>query len=774
MSFINVFGGGTLQPTDVSYRAYNLSANLALVWPAFSQTGNDYVARINDVTPLAPGYTIAMPPANQISTGFDILWRNLGSTSFTVLDNSGSTLLTVPAGTMQLLYLTDNTTTHGAWGTIAFGAGSAALNVASVAGYGLQAVGALLQSSIATALVSATPFAISSTSLAQSFVWTGGVGTYSLPQVASVGNTFWFAVRNQGTGVLTIQPQASEFIDGLSSTTLQPGDSCLVLAGVSANWYSVGRGRQDAFNFTELVQTVTGGTLTLSLTQAANVVQRYTGTLTANQTIVVPAVVQVYYVQNATSGNFTLTIQSPTPGTVISVPSGQNAILFCDGTNIINATTTVSGLTSITLNQGSAASPSFNFSGDLSTGFFQPLSHAIAASINGTEVGRWTAAGYNGVIGGTTPAAATVTSLGMSGPLTGLTSLNGNPYNYYNPAGVAITGGTINGITQLNGNPYNYYNPAGVAITGGTINGITQLNGNPYNYYNPAAVGITGGLITVPTYYIGSASQSLGTNAYWGLTLNGKTGSNSDFALFDPSYTTPYFSVPTGTHDVDFSATVVAATFSGAGTGLTGTAASLSIGGSAASAITAGGKSIFTSNGTWTAPAGVTQIKIYGITPGNGGVNGSLSVNGGAGGNAGVLYGPAILTVSPGTAYPVTIAGGAIATAGVAGFGSLLSVTTPTSGIVNGAGGATNTSLNSGNPGTGVQFAGGAGGAGNGSIGGGSGGGGSLYAPGGAGSSFSGGYSGGGGGGAGYLAGQNSPPSVAGGVGGAGLMVIEW
>lgn len=414
MSFVNVFGGGVLQPSDISYRAIALAANTTLVWPKDSQSASDYVARVNDVTPSGAGLAITMPNANEVSTGMDILFRNLGANSFNVLDASGSVIVTVPAGTMQLIYLTDNTTTHGAWGVVAFGAGSAAINVASVAGLGLISTGPQLETAIQSQIVSAGNINIDATYRAQAVIWTGGATTVQLPQVASVGSNFWFVLRNQGTGVMTLAAAASEYMDGSATISLQPTESCIVLAGVTANWYSAGRGRSTSFDFTQLVKTVTGGSYSLTLAEAANVVQKWQGALTANQTVVLPAVVQVYYVQNATSGAYTLTFESPTPGTTISVPSGQNAVLFCDGTNVINCSTTVSGLTALLLGMGSVSAPSIAFSGDPSTGIYQPLTHTIGFAVAGSEVARITAAGLNGALGGTTPSTATITTLTMT------------------------------------------------------------------------------------------------------------------------------------------------------------------------------------------------------------------------------------------------------------------------------------------------------------------------------------------------------------------------
>ena len=79
MSYINVFAGDVIQPTDVSYLAIALSANTTLSWPINGNDSNNYAARIMNVTPSASSLSLAMPPANQVSTGTDALIRNLGA-----------------------------------------------------------------------------------------------------------------------------------------------------------------------------------------------------------------------------------------------------------------------------------------------------------------------------------------------------------------------------------------------------------------------------------------------------------------------------------------------------------------------------------------------------------------------------------------------------------------------------------------------------------------------------------------------------------------------
>jgi hypothetical protein len=75
----------------------------------------------------------------------------------------------------------------------------------------------------------------------------------------------------------------------------------------------------------------------------------------------------------------------------------------------------------------------------------------------------------------------------------------------------------------------------------------------------------------------------------------------------------------------------------------------------------------FTANSSWKAPAGCTQVILYGCGGGSGGYGGSAASNGGAGGFAS-KHGYTIVTVVPNTTYTITIgAGGAGSASGSSG-----------------------------------------------------------------------------------------------------------
>ena len=80
------------------------------------------------------------------------------------------------------------------------------------------------------------------------------------------------------------------------------------------------------------------GNYVLTGTELNRITYRFTGLLTGNRAIIVPATVQQYWVDNQTTGSYTLTIKTPSGAGVI-VGQGQRAILYSDGTDVLDADT---------------------------------------------------------------------------------------------------------------------------------------------------------------------------------------------------------------------------------------------------------------------------------------------------------------------------------------------------------------------------------------------------------------------------------------------------
>ena len=402
MSYNSPFTGNVIQPTDVSYRAITLSANTQLEWPINGNATDDYAARIMQVTATAGSLSLYMPPANQSSVGNDALIRNVGANTFTVKDYAGAnTIISIAAGESKYVYITANPTVTGTWGNIAFGTGTSSADAATLAGYGLVASGSTLnQSHPALTLVNAGTFGV--TNRAQTSVWDGGAGTYTLPSAVTLGNNWFTLFKNSGTGSMVIS--AADNIDGQSTKTFAPNESAFIVS-TGTTYLTVGYGVSNQFFYTSLVKAVVTGSYTLTSSEATNTIQTYTGTLTGNVTVVYPPVVNLYVIKNSTTaGGFTLTVGTGT-GTSVTIPSGQQVTLACDGTNFFNANTSQAGaVTTLSLADGTVGSPSLNFGNEATTGVYRAGAGQFNTAILGVLRSTLSATGLTiaGSVAGTT------------------------------------------------------------------------------------------------------------------------------------------------------------------------------------------------------------------------------------------------------------------------------------------------------------------------------------------------------------------------------------
>ena len=394
MSYNSPFTGNVVQPTDVSFRAITLTANTQLEWPINGNATDDYAARIMNVTASSAGLALWMPPANQTSVGNDALIRNVGANSFTVKDYNGTnTIITIAAGEAKYIYITSNATTQGTWGNIAFGAGTSAADAASLAGLGLVADGTTLnQSHPSQSLIAAYNFVASDR--AQTYIWTGGTTTATLPSAVTTGNNWFVLFKNNGTGTVSIGTTGGQLLDGQTSKAFAPGESAFIISTGTA-YVTVGYGTSTEFEFGVLTKPVTSGAYTLTASEASNTIQFYTGTLSGNVTVTYPPVVNLYVISNQTSaGGFTLTVTTGISGAAAAViPASGQATLICDGTNFYNANTTQAGATAISLINGTAGSPSLNFATETNTGVYRPGAGRFGISVLGNLIADVTASG---------------------------------------------------------------------------------------------------------------------------------------------------------------------------------------------------------------------------------------------------------------------------------------------------------------------------------------------------------------------------------------------
>lgn len=340
MSYTNVFTGSTIYPTEVALTKLDMTANVVLQWPIEAPLGEPLASEIVEITTsTSASWTIKVPDAMLVSVGQTILFNNRTGVAISVLDYNNASIVSVPAGTQWQIYLATNTTQAGVWRQYQFGAATSEANAGALAGHGLVAEGSQLETAVIV-----FDFAINKTLVQDDHAGmfnctSSGVTTLTLPDPVAIGTAWYVQVRNSGAGTLTVDTTGTALIDGSATKVFSPNDSALI-AHNGTDYYTVGFGQAAVFAFDYVEIDVSGGTdYTLTGNELNRIAYQFTGVLSADITVIVPATVQQYWVYDNTSGGFDLSVATAAQVTPLIITNGTRTIVYCDGSNVVPAVT---------------------------------------------------------------------------------------------------------------------------------------------------------------------------------------------------------------------------------------------------------------------------------------------------------------------------------------------------------------------------------------------------------------------------------------------------
>lgn len=358
-SYTDIFGGITIYPSDIGFIDYSITQSSTFVWSTNGEASNSgtslAVAKFTRISVSGAGIVTILPDADAASVGNTLRFKNNGATTFTIKSASGSTIATMSAGQDILLSITNNTTSGGLWDSSYIGSGTTSANASVLAGAGLSTSGATLITNWPVDFTGSAGYQITTTGTGRVLTWTGGAGSIEIAlDTGTLRNGFITAIKNQGTGILTVSGNATNGIDGAvgSAISLYPNDSTFIVgAGNPSGLYSIGLTNNNTTGILEIDASagtaLSTGTVTLTAAQSTNkifIITNTIGNAANNLTIVFPQVSGEFIISNQSqinntqqnSGGF-VTIQTSGGGASVRIPIGGTRTVYSDGTNIVFA-----------------------------------------------------------------------------------------------------------------------------------------------------------------------------------------------------------------------------------------------------------------------------------------------------------------------------------------------------------------------------------------------------------------------------------------------------
>ena len=218
------------------------------------------------------------------------------------------------------------------------------------------------------------------------------------------------------------------------------------------------------------------------------------GTPGAARNVICPAVSKLYFFRNDTTGGFALTLKTSS-GSGIAVPAGQYRILYCNGTNVVEAFNSLAALTlgtALTVASGGTGAATFTANNVLlgnGTSAFQTVAPGTANNVLYSDGTTWVA--------GPLPSSSAVSSFSAS--TTGLTPSTPTTGNIVLGGTLSVANGGTGQTTYTDGQLL-IGNTTGNTLTKATLTagtGITITNGS-------GSITITAAAASIPDYVIQS------------------------------------------------------------------------------------------------------------------------------------------------------------------------------------------------------------------------------------------------------------------------------
>jgi microcystin-dependent protein len=299
--------------------------------------------------------------------------------------------------------------------------------------------------------------------------------------------------------------------------------------------------------------------------EARNAVLVATGTNSAIRQIICPLVDKLYVIFNNTTGGFAITIGGVT-GSVVTIPNGTTAQVYCDGTNFFSSQTGSAGNFNVNGNLVVAGTTALTGALTGTTGVFSGAISSVSPAFTGTPTAPTAAVGTNTTQIATTAfvqAAGLVGEIKMWGTAsapTGYLLCDGSSVSTTTYAALfAVIGYTFGGSGASFTLPdYRGRMPIGVsgsyalAATGGSADAVvvshthTATVTDPGHLHTFTNYSISGGSATTPIIGNSNTTATVSTNsAVTGISVSNSTAGVSGTGANLPPYLAINFIIKT-------------------------------------------------------------------------------------------------------------------------------------------------------------------------------------------------------------------------------------